>query len=259
MKDKNKEDNKKSKMSKKGEGPHKASINTVEGLKDKPPLAGMFSSRLAKIGREFNQGFKFISKYDLAASIFGSARHGVQHDMYKEATKLAKMLAEEEFTIITGGGPGIMEAANKGAYEADGESVGLCIKLPNEQITNKYVTDSMSFHYFFSRKVMLSFASEVYIFFPGGFGTMDEFFEMITLIQNGKDENILVVLVGEHYWEGLLDWIEKTMHKENETISKEDMDIYNLVDDADEAFDLIKKEMKKRPSFFENGDNNNGN
>lgn len=257
MSDKNKKKKKEHKSRR--EGPHKVSINTVEGLKDRPPVTGMFSSRLAKIGREFNQGFKFISKYDLAASIFGSARHGVKHDMYKEATKLAKMLAEEEFTIITGGGPGIMEAANKGAYEAGGESVGLCIKLPNEQITNKYVKDSLSFHYFFSRKVMLSFASEVYIFFPGGFGTMDEFFEMITLIQNGKDENILVVLVGEHYWEGLLGWMKKTMYEENKTISKDDMDIYNLVDSADEAFDLIKKEMKRRPSFFENGDNNKDN
>lgn len=256
MKDKNKEENKEEKFTN-GEGPHEHSVRKVKELADEPPRMGMLSSRLTRIGKEFNRGFKFISKYDLAASFFGSSRYGIQHNMYKEATKLAKLLAEQEFTIITGGGPGIMEAANKGAHEADGESVGLCIQLPTEQITNKYVNDSLSFHYFFSRKVMLSFASEVYVFFPGGFGTMDEFFEMITLIQTGKDEDILVVLVGEHYWGGLLDWIKNTIYEENKAIDEDDMDIYHLVDDAEEAFDLIKREMKKRPKFFSNGNNNN--
>lgn len=259
MSDKNKSEDKKINKDKKKEGPHEASIRSVKELANKPPLGGMFSTRLARIGREFNQGFKFISKYDLAATFFGSSRYGVKHDMYKEATKLARMLAEKEFTIITGGGPGIMEAANKGAYEAEGESVGLCIKLPTEQVTNKYVKDSLSFHYFFSRKVMLSFASEVYVFFPGGFGTMDEFFEMVTLIQTGKDEDILVVCVGEHYWGGLFDWVKSTVFEENKAISEEDMDIYKLVDSAEEAYDVIKEEMDKRPKFFENGDNNNHN
>lgn len=235
-----------------GEGPHEHSIKKTRELVKKPPKAGLFSARLARIGKEFDKGFNFINKYDLAASFFGSARSGLSDRIYQEATKLASLLAKDDFTIITGGGPGIMEAANKGAYEAGGESVGLTIQLPGEQATNKYVKDELSFHYFFSRKVMLSFASEVYIFFPGGFGTMDEFFEMMTLIQTGKDEDILVVLVGEDYWSGLLSWIKETVYEKNGAISKGDMDIYNLVDNADDAYEVIKEEMKKRPDFFSN-------
>lgn len=234
-----------------GESMHPHSIQQVKDLKKKPPRGGLFSKRMMRIGTEFHKGFQFISKYGLAATVFGSARSGLDDKTYKEATKLAGKLADEGFTIITGGGPGIMEAANKGAYEAGGESVGLCIQLPEEQITNEYVTESISFHYFFTRKVMLSFASELYIFFPGGFGTLDEMFEMITLIQTGKDEqDIPVILIGEDHWRPLLDWIENKLYREDKAISKEDMDIYTLVDSADEALEVIKEEMKNKPELF---------
>ena len=199
------------------------------------------SERLLRIHNEFKKGFEFLEKYELAASIFGSARCDEKSDAYKEAHDLAYGLSKEGFAIITGGGPGIMEAANKGAYDAGGQSVGLNIQLPSEQRTNPYVKDSESFHYFFTRKVMLTFASEVYIYFPGGFGTLDEFFEIATLVQSKKIDPIPIVLVNKEYWTPLLDWINKTLYEKNKAISKEDMDLYHLVGDAKEALKLIKK------------------
>ena len=199
------------------------------------------SERLLRIRKEFKKGFEFLEKYELAASIFGSARCDEKSDAYKEAHDLAYGLSKEGFAIITGGGPGIMEAANKGAYDAGGQSVGLNIQLPSEQRTNPYVKDSESFHYFFTRKVMLTFASEVYIYFPGGFGTLDEFFEIATLVQSKKIDPIPIVLVNKEYWTPLLDWINKTLYEKNKAISKEDMDLYHLVGDAKEALKLIKK------------------
>lgn len=201
--------------------------------------------RIFKIMAEFVEGFEFLKKYKLAATIFGSARMGFDHDIYKEATRLAHKLSKKGFAIITGGGPGIMEAANKGAYEAGGTSAGINIQLPKEQRTNGYVKESAAFHYFFTRKVMLSFASEVYIYFPGGFGTLDEFFEIITLVQTKKVKSIPVVLVNREYWTPLLAWIERDVFKKNHAIDKEDMKIYHLVDTADEAYDLILTLMKK--------------
>ena len=199
------------------------------------------SERLGRILNEFANGFQFLKKYELAASIFGSARCNAQDEAYKDAYDLAYGLSKEGFAVITGGGPGVMEAANRGAYDAGGQSVGLNIQLPTEQRTNPYVKDSESFHYFFTRKVMLAFASEVYIFFPGGFGTLDEFFEMVTLVQAEKIEPIPIILVNKEYWAPLLDWINKTLYEKNRSISKEDMSLYRVADDAKEALQLIKK------------------
>ncbi|WP_230406678.1 TIGR00730 family Rossman fold protein [Candidatus Scalindua japonica] len=199
------------------------------------------SWRVFKIMGEFVSGYDFLNNYDLAVSIFGSARRGFKDEIYKEAQTLGYKLAKLGFAVITGGGPGIMEAANRGAHKAGGKSVGINIQLPAEQQVNPYVRETIGFSYFFVRKLMLSFASEVYIFFPGGFGTLDELFELLTLIQTKKSKRIPIILVNREYWTPLLNWIKNQVFKKNNAINKEDMDIYSLVDTADEAFLLIKK------------------
>lgn len=196
--------------------------------------------RMTKIVEEFTKGFHFLKSYGLAATIYGSARSDPDSPNYQEAQKLAAQLSKEGFAIITGGGPGIMEAANKGAYESGGQSAGINIQLPHDQRINEYVTDSEAFYYFFIRKVMLAFASEVYIFFPGGFGTLDEFFEMLMLVQTKKIEPIPIILIGKAYWQPLLTWFEKELYEKNKAISYEDMNLYQLVDDAGEAMELIR-------------------
>lgn len=205
--------------------------------------------RVFKIMAELVDGFEFLKKYGKSATFFGSARCNFDSSIYKEATKLAYDLAKDDFAIITGGGPGIMEAANRGAYEAEGLSVGINIKLSMEQRINKYVKQSEAFHYFFTRKLMLSFASEVYIFFPGGFGTLDEFFEIITLIQTKKIKHVPVVLVNKEYWEPFLSFINNIVYEKNKAINKNDMDIYKLVDNSDEALKYIKSLNLKDDGF----------
>jgi len=199
------------------------------------------SWRTFRIMSEFVQGFELLRRHGLAATIYGGARYAAGDDVYKEAEELAAKLAKSGFAVITGGGPGVMEAANVGAFKVGGKSVGLNIQLPMEQKLNPYVNDTETFHFFFSRKVMLAFASEVYIYFPGGFGTMDEFFEMVTLVQTKKVSPIPIVLVDKEYWTPLVDWIKKTMLKEYKTISKEDLNLFHLVDTPAEAYEYIMK------------------
>ncbi|GAB62076.1 MAG: TIGR00730 family Rossman fold protein [Candidatus Jettenia sp.] len=198
------------------------------------------SWRIFKIIGEFVSGYEFLRNYPLSASIFGSARRGFKDEIYKEARKLGYKLAKAGFAVITGGGPGVMEAANRGAYDAGGKSVGINIQLAVEQKTNPYVIESIAVNHFFIRKLMLSFASEVYIFFPGGFGTLDEFFELITLVQTKKSKPIPIILINREYWSPLLEWIENQIYKKNNAINPEDMHIYHLVNTADEAFQLIQ-------------------
>ncbi len=197
------------------------------------------SWRIFRVMSEFVSGFDVLRKYSTAATFFGSARLTPQDPIYKDAEALAAKLAKRGFTIITGGGPGIMEAANVGAFKVGGKSVGLNIKLPIEQKLNPYVTESESFNYFFSRKVMLSFASEVYVYFPGGYGTLDEFLEIITLVQTEKIAKIPVVLYGKDFWTPLIEFFEKHLLKKYKTISKEDLDLFRVVDSVDEAYDYI--------------------
>lgn len=197
--------------------------------------------RIFKIMSEFVEGFELLRKYGKAATFFGSARSGLDDEKYKEANELAARLSKDDFAIITGGGPGIMEAANRGAFDAGGKSVGLNIELPMEQRLNSAVNESIDFHYFFTRKVMLTFASDVYIYFPGGFGTLDEFFEIITLVQNKKIDKIPIILYGKEFWEPLTSWFEGTLTNEFKTISKEDTDLYVVVDNVDEAYETIIK------------------
>lgn len=201
------------------------------------------SWRVFRIMSEFVQGFELLRDTGLAVTFWGSARLRPDDKYYKAAEELASKLAKKGFAIVSGGGGGIMEASNVGAFKVGGKSIGLNIELPFEQKLNPYTTHALSFDFFFSRKVMLTFASEVYVYFPGGFGTMDEFFEIVTLIQTKKIEQIPIVLYGREFWEPLLRFFEKDMLKKFGTISPEDLALFVVVDSVDEAFKYISKHV----------------
>lgn len=190
------------------------------------------AERVGRIDTEFADGFDFINKYNDTVSIFGSANSWDEtNPHYQKARELAKLLSQDGYSIVTGGGPGIMEAGNRGAAEADGHSLGLNIQLPREQYLNKYTTESMSFRYFFTRKVLLAFGAMAYVYFPGGFGTFDELFEIITLIQTKKMPPAPVILVGSEFWTGLDRFIRTYMLNELHTVSEEDVELYTITDD----------------------------
>ncbi len=213
-----------------------------------PPKMSEITWRIFRIMAEFVEGFQFLSQFNREVTIFGSARTPADNHWYQEARRLGMMLAKNNYVVVTGGGPGIMEAANRGAYEAGGISVGINIQLPMEQRINPYVTKARGFYYFFTRKVILAASAQAYVYFPGGFGTMDELFEILTLIQTGKSEKIPVVLVGKEYWQGLKNWIVDRLRNEYQTISPGDVDIFTIVDSAEEAFEIVKK--SKERNFF---------
>jgi uncharacterized protein (TIGR00730 family) len=190
--------------------------------------------RVLRIMGEFVNGFDTLASLGAAVTIFGSARVGEEDPMYDQAIQLGKSLSEEGFAIITGGGPGIMEAANRGCREAGGVSVGCNIELPFEQGVNAYVDIAINFRYFFVRKTMFMKYSEAFVIFPGGFGTMDELFEALTLIQTGKVRNFPVILFGTAYWGGLVDWIKNTMLAEKK-VSAPDLKLMVLTDSVEEA------------------------
>jgi uncharacterized protein (TIGR00730 family) len=201
------------------------------------------SWRVFRIMSEFVQGFELLRDTGLAATFWGSARLRPDDKYYKAAEELAAKLAKKGFAIVSGGGSGIMEASNVGAFKVGGKSVGLNIQLPFEQKLNPYTTHSLSFDFFFSRKVMLTFASEVYVYFPGGFGTLDEFFEIVTLIQTKKIEQIPIVLYGKEFWEPLIRFFEQDMMKKFGTISSEDLALFQLVDNVDDAYKYVMKHV----------------
>lgn len=201
------------------------------------------SWRIFRIMAEFVEGFEMLRKYSTAATFFGSARTLPNDPYYKASEELASVLAKKDFAIITGGAGGIMEAANIGAFKVGGRSVGFNITLPMEQRANRYVSDSKQFHFFFSRKVMLSFASEVYVYFPGGFGTLDELFEILTLVQTKKISRIPIVLYGKAFWTPLIAYMIDTLRDSYHTISPEDLDLFHLVDSVEEASAYILKNV----------------
>ena len=201
-----------------------------------------------KIMAEFVEGYEKMSKIGPSISVFGSARTKLENKYYQKAVNISRMLAERGYGVITGGGPGIMEAANKGAQEGEGQSIGLNIDLPFEQHGNSFIDHdaNLKFDYFFVRKVVFVKYSQGFIVLPGGFGTMDEMFEALTLIQTKKIARKPIVLIGTKYWRGLLDWIEETMIGEG-NIAVEDLDYFKVVDDEEEAVEFIDDFFKTHP------------
>ncbi|WP_228851307.1 LOG family protein [Aegicerativicinus sediminis] len=207
-----------------------------------------------KIMGEFVNGYEKLSRIGPCVSIFGSARTKPDHKYYKLAEEIAERIVDHGYGIITGGGPGIMEAGNKGAHIAGGTSVGLNIELPFEQHDNPYIdTDkSLDFDYFFVRKVMFVKYSQGFVVMPGGFGTLDEFFEALTLIQTKKIERFPIILVGTEFWSGLLDWVKNVLLTANNNISETDLELVHIVDSADEVIQILDdfyKEFRLSPNF----------
>lgn len=198
------------------------------------------SWRVFRIMAEFVEGIETLSGVDHAVTIFGSARVKPDDIYYQKTEKLARLLVQEKFNVITGGGPGIMEAANKGAADAGGKSVGLNIRLPYEQKPNPYANIHIDYKYFFVRKVMFVKYAVAYVILPGGFGTMDELFEALTLIQTKKIKSFPLILMGSEFWSGLIDWLKNRMLAEDKILAT-DLDLIQVVDEPEEAVKLIKK------------------
>lgn len=206
----------------------------------KKELHALAKERVEVISQEFSAGFAFLEKYPRSVTFFGSARFTEENQYYIQARSLAGRIVKElNYSVLSGGGPGIMEAANRGAFENNGQSLGLTIELPEGQVTNPYINNSIDFFYFFSRKVCLSFSAEAYIFFPGGFGTMDEVFEILTLVQTHKIERVPVILVGSDFWRALQETMNKEMLSRG-MIDATDIDLYTITDDEDEIINMIR-------------------
>jgi len=198
------------------------------------------SWRVFRIMAEFVEGFEELSKVGKAVTIFGSSQTSPKDPYYKKAIETATLFAKAGYAVITGSGPGIMEAANRGAKEGGGLSIGLNIELPTEQKPNRYVEKLLSFRYFFCRKVMFVKYAHAFIIFPGGFGTVDEFFESITLIQTQRASRFPVIMVGSDYWEGLINWMKEILLKTG-NISKSDMKIFQVIDEPEEIIKAVKR------------------
>jgi hypothetical protein len=201
---------------------------------------GEIKRRMERIDHDFRLAFDLMKGHPSTVSFFGSSVLPQNSEYYSKARELAKKIVEElRLTIVSGAGPGIMEAANRGAYEAKGDSVGMAIQLPHEQETNNFVTRSGDFYYFFSRKMALTFTARAYIFFPGGYGTLDELFEILTLKKNHKIPNIPIVLVGRDFWEPLHDFLDNVVYEKTGAINKADMELYDITDDLDEVVFIV--------------------
>lgn len=204
-------------------------------------MHSLAKKRVSEIAKEFTEGFKFLEDYPKSVTFFGGNQLREDDKYYMSARTLAaKLVKELGYSVISGGGPGIMEAANRGAFEAGGSSLGLLIKLPDGQITNKYITAQFSAYYFFVRKVCLTFSAEAFIFFPGGFGTLDEFFEIATLIQTRKVDGVPLICVGSDYWNALKEFMKKELIARG-TITEKDLELFHITDDHDEIVKILKK------------------
>ncbi len=226
-----------------GADPHQHTVTEDQRLFEKQsPEQTVFTDsdpwRVLRIQGEFVEGFDRLAGLGPAVTVFGSARTAPDHPWYRAAVETARLLAASGLVVITGGGPGIMEAGNRGAREAGGVSVGLGIELPFEQGINSYVDTAVNFRYFFVRKTMLVKYAQAFVIFPGGFGTLDELFESLTLIQTGKISHFPIVLYGKEYWDGLLEWVRNTMLAEG-TISAEDLDLIAISDSPEEIRDIV--------------------
>ena len=201
-------------------------------------------TRICVVNEEFRQGFELIKAHKdhgKSATFWGSARLKEDHEDYQRALRLSRRISGElGYSIVTGGGPGIMEAGNRGAYEMGKPSLGLTIKLPMEQSSNKYLTEEIPFYFFFTRKVLMAYSAEAYLYFAGGFGTLDELFEILTLVQTGKISKVPIILVGTKFWGPLDNFIKETLLKEFETISPEDLNLYTITDDEDEIVEIVR-------------------
>jgi uncharacterized protein (TIGR00730 family) len=204
------------------------------------------AARLERIHEELRQGFAALAHVGKAVSIFGSARTRPGHPQYEQARRVARILGSAGWAIITGGGPGVMEAANRGARDAGVPSIGLDIELPHEQAMNPYVDVGLTFHYFFARKVMFVRYASAFVAFPGGFGTLDELFEAATLRQTHKIRHFPIVLLGSDYWRGLLDWLRDPVLREGK-IAPEDVDRLQLVDEPSEVLEILEDVEHRRP------------
>lgn len=213
--------------------------------KPEPTSIHEMSWRILRIMSEFVDGFQFLSETSKEVTFWGGTQIKPENRWYKFAEELGEKLAKDGFTIITGGGPGIMEAGNKGAANAGGVSVGFNILLPKEQHLNPYVNKGHAFHYFFSRKVVMAASAQAYVFFPGGFGTMDEFFEIVTLIQTGKMQKTPVVCVGKEFWDGLFDWIKSVQRDQFQTVHDADIKLVQIVDTVEEAYQIVSRSEER--------------
>ena len=204
-----------------------------------------FSWQVLRIMAEFVDGFDFLTRLRRTVTFFGSARVSESDPYYQMARALGKRLAEEQYTVVTGGGPGIMEAGNRGASEGGGLSVGLNIELPLEQRLNTYVKQGMGFHYFFSRKFMLDYSAMAYVYFPGGYGTLDELFTVLTLVQTGKsDVAVPIILMGSEHWAPLTEWLNHAL-AERHFIAPADLCLLRITDDIEEAVRIIKNACER--------------
>jgi uncharacterized protein (TIGR00730 family) len=217
--------------------PHRSAEN-VDYEVDRPTFTETDPWRVLRIMGEFTEGFDSLAGIGPAVTIFGSARIKEGEPQYKSAVAVARLLGEAGFTIITGGGPGIMEASNRGAQEGNAPSIGLNIELPFEQGSNRYVDLSLEFRYFFVRKTMFVKYAKGFVIFPGGFGTMDELFESLTLIQTGKVQNFPIILFDSGYWSGLIKWLKETMLAQGK-ISEADLDLLIVTDSPEEVRDIL--------------------
>ena len=227
---------KKKAKAKEEERPHKNMCSQPLTLTD---LDEQIKNRIDVIQDEFTNGFNLIKTREKTVSFFGSTQTRPDEQDYKNAQTLASEISKLGYGVVTGGGPGIMEAANRGAFEEKGLSIGLTIQLPKEQITNSYLNTSLNFRYFFTRKVTLTYAAEAYVYFPGGFGTMDELFEILTLVQTNKIERVPIILFGSHFWNPLESFIQKFL-LETGKIDEADMKLFIITDSIDEAVEIIK-------------------